>query len=124
MTRADEVERAARALVTQLDVTGLATIGIYAVAAVHGCVYDGPTYKDEKEALRAALAMPREATPVAWVRVEHPAWPAYGYCPTCGGSYARHGAGLIRRHGNCPKKVACRYTEEPAGPLVRAPGAA
>lgn len=49
------VREAARALLDKLDVVRDATVGIYAVAAIHHAPYTGPTYKAEYDALRTAL---------------------------------------------------------------------
>ena len=56
LSRSAAVLEAAAILLAKLDVTEEASAGVYQLAEVHGQGYRGPTYEEEKSALRAALA--------------------------------------------------------------------
>lgn len=63
MTRAEEIERALRALLTKLDAIREATNDIFVLADVHGREYSGPNWAEEYKAGREALALPADPLP-------------------------------------------------------------
>lgn len=52
----DALHGALRSLVAKVDECTEASIGIFRIAAIHGCAYSGPNYKTEMDEARAVLA--------------------------------------------------------------------